>query len=296
MNILIAGGSGFLGKALTAHLTEHHHTVFILTRQNPKSANQIQWDAKSSNGWVKRLNEMDAVVHVTGYGLEHWPWTKRQKKRFVDSRVIPGLALAAAFEQATRRPGIFIQASGINRYGLRGDGVADESTPPADDFLAQLTVQWEDATRSIEALGVRRIITRNAVILARRGGLFPLMALPARLFFGGRFGDGKQSMPWLHIEDYVNSIRFLLENQNTSGAYNLIAPQLTSDEEFMCVIAKTLHRPFWFHMPKALLQILLGEMNVLLTEGRYSQPKRLLELGYQFKLGQLDTALKDLLT
>jgi len=295
MNILIAGGSGFLGRALTAHLSSNQHTVYILTRQTPKHPNQIQWDAKTTNGWAHRLNEMHAVIHVTGYGLEHWPWTQRQKRRFIDSRVIPGLALASAFEKATRRPGIFIQASGINRYGLRGEGVADESTSPADDFLAQLTVQWEDATKSIDVLGVRRIITRNAVILAKRGGLFPLMALPARLFFGGRFGDGKQSMPWLHIDDYVNAIRFFLENKDARGAYNLIAPQLTSNEEFMRVIAKTLHRPFWFHTPKALLQLTLGEMNVLLTEGRYSAPKRLLELGYQFQFGQLDTALKDIL-
>ncbi len=295
MNILIAGGSGFLGSALTAHLTAQHK-IFILTRQAPKNSNQIQWDAKTTDGWAQRLNEMDAVIHLTGYGLEHWPWTQRQKRRFIDSRVIPGFALAAAFEKATRRPGIFIQTSGINRYGLRGTGSADESTPPAEDFLAQLTVQWETATQSIEALGVRRIITRNAVILAKRGGLFPLMALPARLFFGGRFGDGKQSMPWLHIGDYVKALRFLLENENAHGAYNLIAPALTSNAEFMRVIARTIQRPFWFHTPKALLQLTLGEMNVLLTEGRYSEPKRLLELGYQFQFSELDTALKDLLT
>ena len=296
MNILIAGGSGFLGRALTAHLTDQHHKIFVLTRHTPKSPNQIQWDAKTADGWAQRLNEMDAVIHLTGYGLEHWPWTQRQKQRFIDSRVIPGLALAAAFEKATRRPSIFIQTSGINHYGLRGDGIANESTPPAEDFLAQLTVKWEDATKSIEELGVRRIITRNAVVLAKRGGLFPLMALSARLFFGGRFGDGKQSMPWIHIADYVNAIQFLLENQNTHGAYNLIAPALTSNAEFMRVIAKTIHRPFWFHTPKALLQLTLGEMNVMLTEGRYSEPKRLLELGYQFQFGQLDEALRDLLT
>ncbi len=296
MNVLIAGGSGFLGKALTRHLTNYQHKIFILTRQTPKSSNQIQWNGRTSNDWAHRLNEMDAVINLTGYGLEHWPWTQRQKQRFIDSRVIPGLALATAFEKATRRPGIFIQASGINRYGLRGEGVADESTAVAGDFLAQLTVQWEDATRSIEILGVRRIITRNAVVLAKRGGLFPLMTLSARLFFGGNFGDGKQSMPWLHIEDYVSAIRFLLENENARGAYNLIAPQPTSSVEFMRGVAKTLHRPFWFHIPKILLQIPLGEMSVLLTEGRASRPKRLLEQGFQFEFGQLDKALKDLLT
>jgi uncharacterized protein (TIGR01777 family) len=296
MNILIAGGSGFLGKALTEHLTRHNHTVFILTRQTPKMPNQIQWGAKTTDGWAHRLSEMDAVIHITGYGLEHWPWTQRQKKRFIDSRVIPGFTLASAFEKAARRPGIFIQASGINRYGLQGAGVADEKTAAANDFLAQLTVYWEDATRSIETLGVRRILTRNAVVLAKHGGLFPLMALPVRLYFGGNFGDGKQAMNWIHIEDYVNAVRFLLENERARGAYNLIAPQLTTSEDFMHGIAKALHRPFWFHLSKDLLQVPLGEMSVLLIEGRASRPKRLLELGFHFQFGQLENALQDLLS
>ena len=295
MNILIAGGSGFLGRALTVHLTNNHHTVFALTRQTPKQPNQIQWDAKTTIGWAERLNEVDAVIHLTGYGLEHWPWTQRQKQRFIDSRVFPGLALASAFEKVSRRPGIFIQSSGINRYGLRGEGIAEESTPPTDDFLAQLTVQWEDATHRIEELGVRRVITRNAVVLARRGGQFPLMALPVRLLFGGNFGSGRQSMNWIHIQDYVCAVQSLLENENARGAYNLIAPQITPSEDFVRAVAKTLHRPFWFHLPKALLQLTLGEMSILLTEGRAAQPKRLLELGFQFQFGQLEEALKDLL-
>ncbi len=295
MKILIAGGSGFLGAAITAHLTQNHHHVFILTRQTPRANNQIQWDAKTAGSWTQHLEEMDAVIHLTGHGLEHWPWTKRQKQRFIDSRVIPGHALAEAFEKATHRPGIFIQTSGINRYGLHGAGVADESTPAAGDFLAQLTVQWEDATHRIGELGVRRVITRNAVILAKRGGLFPMMALAPRLIFGGKFGDGQQAMPWLHINDYVGAVSFLLENENARGPYNLIAPEPTSNEAFMKGIAKTLHRPYWFHVPEALLKIPLGEMSVLLADGRYAQPKRLLELGYQFRFATLEQALPDLL-
>lgn len=295
MNILIAGGSGFLGRALVARLTQHQHKLFILTRQAPKSDNQIQWDAKTTTGWMGRVGEMDAVIHVTGYGLEHWPWTQRQKQRFIDSRVIPGRVLAEAFEKSARRPGIFLQASGINRYGLRGEGIADESTPPADDFLAQIAVQWEDATGRIEELGVRRIITRNAVVLAKRGGLFPLMALPVRLFFGGKFGDGKNSLNWIHIDDYTRAVQFLLEHESARGPFNLIAPALTSGEEFMRTTAGTLRRPFWFHLPKWLLRIPLGEMNVLLTEGRYAQPRRLLELGFQFQFENLEAALQDLL-
>lgn len=295
MNILIAGGSGFLGRSLNNRLTHAGHTIFILTRRVPKSAQQIQWDAKTIGGWTSRLEEMDAVIHVTGYGLEHWPWTRRQKKRFIDSRVIPGLVLAEAFEKATRRPGIFLQASGVNRYGLRGEGIADESTPPGEDFLAQITVHWENATQSIEKLDVRRIITRNAVVLAKHGGLFRLMALPVRLFFGGNFGDGKNSLNWIHLDDYTRAVQFLLEHESARGPFNLIAPALTSGADLMRTTAQVLHRPYWFHLPKWLLRLPLGEMSVLLTEGRYAQPKRLLELGFQFQFGELDAALKDLL-
>ena len=295
MKVLIAGGSGFLGSALKNSLIKANHEVFILTRRASKDANAIQWDGKTTHGWGYVINDMDAVVNLTGFGLEHWPWTKRQKQRFVDSRVIPGRALVSAIQNASRRPRVFLQSSGINHYGLRGEGVADESTPPGDDFPAQLTVKSEDATRPIEEIGVRRVITRNAIVLSGRGGLFPLMLLSVRLFFGGKFGDGEQATPWIHLSDYTNAMRFLLDNENARGPFNLISPQLTSNAEFMRAAAKALHRPYWFHIPKFLLRLVLGGMSVLLTEGRYSQPKRLIELGFQFQFGKLEHAMEDLL-
>jgi uncharacterized protein (TIGR01777 family) len=295
MNILIAGGSGFLGSALTRSLQQEGQRVFILTRQPPRTPNHLQWDGKTPSGsWVERLSEMDAVINLSGYGLDHWPWTRRQKQKFVDSRVQPGQALAAAIQASSPRPRVFIQASGINHYGLRNEIIADETTPAADDFLAQLTVAWEEATRSIESLGVRRVVIRTAVVLARRGGLFPLMALPVRLFFGGRFGDGKQAVPWIHIDDYVGAVKFLLYNETARGPFNLIAPTPTSNADFMRTLAQELHRPYWFHLPAFLLKLPLGEMSVLLTEGSYSQPKRLLELGYQFRFPTLGAAVREI--
>ncbi len=295
MKVLIAGGSGFLGKALTNSLKNDHHEVIILTRRAPKYANQIQWDGKTTKGWRHIVNEVDAVIHVAGFGLQHWPWTRKQKQRFIDSRVLPGLALASAIQNASRRPRVFLQSSGINRYGLEGEGIADESTPPASDFLAQITVPWEAATEPLEELGVRRIVTRSAIVLAKNGGMFPLLALPVRLFFGGRFGNGKQAVSWIHIVDQIKAIRFLLENENAHGPYNLISPVPTSNADFMRAVAKALHRPYWFHVPAFLLRLVLGEMSILLTEGRYSQPKRLIELGFQFQFGELKNAMEDLL-
>ena len=296
MKVLIAGGSGFLGTALKKSLLRSNHAVFILTRSSSKGANEIQWDGKTPNGWGHRINEMDAVVNLTGFGLEHWPWTKRRKQRFVDSRVVPGLALVSAIQNAARRPRVFLQTSGVNRYGLRGKAIANESTPPGGGFLGQLTIKMEEATEPVEKLGVRRVIARSAVVLARRDGMFPFMALAPRLFFGGKFGDGKQAMPWIHIADQTNALHFLLENDNVRGPFNLISPEPTANAEFMRMICTTLHRPYWFHVPKFLLRMMLGEMSILITEGRYSEPKRLIELGFQFQFGKLEDAMKDLLT
>jgi len=294
MKVLIAGGSGFIGRALQASLIKDRHQVFILTRRIPVSPDQIQWDGRTPGPWSQSIDGMDAIVNLAGFSLAHWPWTTSRKQQFVDSRVLPGLALAAAVRGCARRPQVFIQASGINYYGLSGDASADESTPPARDFLAKLTIQWEDAIQSMGDSGVRRVVLRQAVVLARRGGMLPLMALPVRLFAGGPVGNGKQALTWVHLADVIGAIRFVLENPNASGAFNLIAPTPTSNAEFMRALAKGLHRPYWLPAPAWALRFMLGEMSVLVTEGRYCRPKRLLDLGYQFRFPRIEDALADL--
>jgi hypothetical protein len=237
---------------------------------------------------------MDAVVNLSGLSLHNWPWTERKKQRFIDSRVEPGRALATAIKNASHRPDVFIQISGINHYGLSGEDVADESTPPGDDYLAQLTVAWENATKSVEDVGVRHVVCRTAVVLARDALLLWLMALPVRLFVGGAFGSGEQALPWIHIDDQIGAIRYLMENPVASGPYNLVAPQLTSNAEFMRTLANVLNRPYWFRVPVFLMRLVLGEMSVLVTEGRYSKPERLFELGYNMRFPELKNALRDI--
>lgn len=295
MNIMIAGGSGFLGKALTQSLLADSHKVFILTRGGKASAGAqaVNWDAKTTNGWGHLVNEMDVVIHLAGKTLASFPWTAATKQAFHDSRVFPGLALGQAILEASRRPGLFIQQSGINHYGLKGE-VADESTPPGDDFLAQLTVKWEAATKSVEELGVRRVVVRTAPVLDKREGLLGLMALPVRLFVGGPIGGGKFATPWIHVNDWVGAVRHLMKNQDARGVYNLIAPAPTSNAEFNRALASILHRPYWFPTPAFLLRILLGKMSVLVVEGRFSRPKRLIESGYRFQFEGAREALSDL--
>jgi len=253
----------------------------------------MRWDAKSTSGWGYLVNEMDVIIHLAGKTLASWPWTASTKRAFHDSRVFPGLALAQAILEATKRPGIFIQQSGINHYGLHGDP-ADESTPPADDFLAQLTVQWENATKSVEKLGVRRVVLRSAVVLDKKGGLMPLMALPVKMFIGGPLGGGKFAMPWIHIDDWVGAVRYLIDDENARGVYNLISPKPTSSEDFNRTLAQVLHRPYWFPTPAFLLRTLLGEMSVLIIGGRFAQPKRLVESGYKFQFEDAREAFVDL--
>lgn len=297
MNILIAGGSGFLGTALTKSFVDDGHKVFILTRSTKKikDVESIRWDAKTTNGWAHRINEMDVVIHLTGKSLSTFPWTRATKQSFLDSRLIPGSLLASAIQTADKRPSIFVQASGINYYGLSGS-LADESKPPADDFLAQLVAQAEATTKSVEELGIRRIVTRSAVVLDKKASLFRLMTLPIKLFFGGPFGSGKQAMPWIHIQDWVGAIRYLIANENARGAYNLIAPAQTSNAEFNKTLAEVLHRPYWFPYPEFLMRNILGEMSVLILDGRFSQPKRLIESGFTFQFQSLKEALEDLVS
>jgi uncharacterized protein (TIGR01777 family) len=297
MKVLLAGGTGFMGRHLIKSLIADNHQVWVLSRNPNKMIADVQivaWDGKTTDGWGHLVNEMDAVVNLCGLSTSNWPWTERKKERFRTSRVQPGLALASAIREASQRPGVFIQISGINHYGLRGEDIADESTPPADDYLAQLTVAWEDATKSVEEVGVRRVVCRTAVVLARDAILLWLMALPVRLFVGGRFGSGEQALPWIHIDDQIGAIRFLMENPAAKGPFNLIAPQTTSNAEFMRTLAKVLQRPYWFHIPAFLLRLALGEMSVMILEGRFSKPERLFEMGYNMHFSNLEEALRDI--
>jgi uncharacterized protein (TIGR01777 family) len=299
MKVLITGGAGFLGAALTQSLLADGHQVWLLSRDPqgarvPPGAQAAAWNGRTAAGWGGLVNEMDAIVNLAGKSLASWPWTRAVKQEFWESRTNAGRAVVEAVSQAAHRPKVLIQSSGINHYGLDGP-MADEDTPPADDFLARLTVAWEESTRPVKALGVRRVVIRTAVVLGRDGGLLGLMALPVKLFAGGPIGGGKQAMPWIHLADEVGAIRFLMENEAARGPFNLIAPEAGSNADFYRQLAKALHRPYWFPTPAFLLRLVLGEMSSLVVDGRFARPKRLMELGYRFQFPSLQAALADLL-
>lgn len=297
--MLIAGGSGFLGRALSQSLLGDGHEVWVLTRRQRVThdalgdVRMLLWDGRSCGEWAEAVSEVDAVVNLSGESIGRWPWNARRKEYLRDSRVLPGLALAEAVCRARRRPAVFLQASGVNHYGARG-GPATESTPAGEDFLARLTCEWEASTQAVEELGVRRVIARLAVVLSASAGMLPRMALPVRLFLGGPIGSGKQTVPWIHVTDAVGAMRFLLEQPAARGPFNLVAPHLVNNAEFLYTLARVLRRPFWLPVPSLPLRLILGEMSVLLLEGRPIQPQRLLELGYRFHYAHLEDALQAL--
>ena len=300
MNVLITGGTGLIGRALTQSLLADGHKVWLLTRDPQRASSTLPqgvtaagWDGRSAKGWGELVNEMDAIVNLAGVNMASWPWTEARKQSFWNSRIWAGQAVVEAIRLAKKKPAVLIQSSGINHYGLRGE-TATEATPPADDLLARLTVAWEFSSQPVEEMGVRRTVIRTSVVLSHESTILKLMELPARLFFGGQLGSGGQSLPWILIADEVSAIRFLLDNERTNGPYNLIAPEVTTNAEFLRALARTLKRPYWFHVPAFLMRIALGEMNVMVLEGRSAQPIRLLEAGYQFRYPTLESALKEL--
>jgi uncharacterized protein (TIGR01777 family) len=300
MRILIAGGSGLIGTALTRSLLADGHQVWVLTRSPgkaplPQGATALGWNGRDSLGWGHGLSQVDAVVNLAGESLARWPWTKQRKQRLWDSRVQAGRALLQAIQAASPRPKVLIQASGVNFYGPHRLELVTEGDPPGGDFLAGLCVDWEASTQPVESLGVRRAILRTAVVFSPKGGILPLMLLPVRLFAGGPLGTGHQGLAWIHLADEVAAIRFLLENQNARGPFNLTAPDPISNADFTRTAARLLRRPYWLPAPAFALRLLLGGMATLVLDGAYLRPARLQALGFTFHFDNLEAALGNLL-
>jgi uncharacterized protein (TIGR01777 family) len=302
--IVITGGSGFLGRALTDELLNAEYEIVWLSR-NPETTHNIpngvrveRWDGRSAQGWGALADGASAVVNLAGesIGIPPLPWTVERKRRIRDSRVNAGRAIVEAVRAARAKPRVVIQASGVGYYGARGDEVISERASAGNDFLARLALEWEASSAEVEALGVRRAIIRTGLPLDKSGGVFPFLALPFKLFFGGRIGHGQQFIAWIHLADYVRAIRFLIENENAQGAYNLTAPNPLTNADFGRALARVLHRPFWFPVPAFALKPVLGEMaELLLLNGQRVVPERLLQAGFKFQFGDAESALKDVL-
>lgn len=262
----------------------------------PEGATQIRWDGLTPYGWGHLIENMDAVVNLAGENIGQQRWSEERKKVLRMSRLEPSQALLAAIEQAHHRPAVFLQASAVGYYGPRDDGPVDENFPAGNDFLARLCVEWEEATKPVEGMGVRRIVLRTGMVLARDEGVLPRLALPFRLFVGGRMGNGRQWVPWIHIQDEVDAIKFLLKRPGAYGPFNLSAPLPVTNDTFGHTLAAVLGRPFGLPLPAPLLRAVLGEMATLVLDGQRALPVRLRTSGFAFSFTQLRDALDNLLS
>ncbi len=298
MRVVIAGGSGLIGSALSSVLVAEGHQVRVLSRNPervgglPEAVQIAQWDGESTDALGPLLDGVDAVVQLAGAGIGDSRWSEERKRLIRESRVRSSRAVAEALS-VPGAPRILVQGSAVGYYGARGDEKLDESAAPGDDFLARTCVAWEAASASVEAVGVRRATARTGLVLARDGGALPRMALPFKLFAGGPAGRGSQWLPWIHIDDEVAALRFLLEN-DASGPFNLTAPNPVTNRVFSRALGSALRRPSFVPAPAFALRLALGEMSTLVLDGQRAVPERLSELGFSFRFSEAEAALRDL--
>ncbi len=307
MRIMIAGGSGLIGRELTSVLAAAGDEVVILSRTPQKVAGMptgvrlLPWDGRTLQDWSADLENTDAVVNLTGENLsgKGFPptrWTAQRKILLVKSRTDSGAVLTRAIERSTRKPSVFVQASGIGYYGTNQAKTLTEDDLAGDDFLANLSEEWEASSRPVEALGVRRVVVRNGVVLSTKGGALPSLLLPYRMFVGGPLGSGSQVYSWIHIFDEVSAIQFLIQNNQAAGIFNLTAPNPVTNDEFGKTISKVIHRPHYFPIPAIAMRLALGEVASTVLEGQLVLPKNLIEAGFTFKYPLLEEALRDLVS
>lgn len=301
MRVLITGGTGTVGQRLADDLMDHGHEVAVLSRRPikplslPVKITFLQWDGKTAKGWGQHLDEVDAVVHLAGAGVADKRWTEERKKLILSSRVDSGHAVLEAIENATNKPKVLIQASAVGYYGTSEEKTFTEADGPGSDFLADVCVKWEAATAPVEAMGVRRAVIRTGVVLDPEGGALPKMAMPFRFFVGGPLGNGRQWVPWIHYQDEIAAIRFLIETETASGPFNLTAPNPVRNRELAKALGYVMSRPAIAPAPGFAIELVVGEMANAVLEGQRVLPERLQQLGFQFKYPHIEPALQDLL-
>jgi uncharacterized protein len=299
MKIAIAGGTGFVGKALTSYLEKQGHDIYILTRKPRASTNDrihyIEWLTPESQP-EKYISSIDAFINLAGEPINSGRWTERQKQRIINSRLSATRAVLELIRKLDKKPQVLINASAIGIYGTSWNEVFTESsTKTGSDFLARTVIVWEEEAKKAEQLGIRTVLARFGMILGKEEGALPRIVLPYKLFIGGTVGSGDQWLSWVHIKDVVRSIEFILNNENISGAVNITAPHPTKMKEFGQTISKVLHRPHWLPVPDFALRLLLGEMSILVLEGQRVFPEKLQKFRFNFSFSSLEEALYDIL-
>ena len=306
MRVIVAGGSGLIGRQLTKEMVQHGYKVVILSRNPekvisvPQDVEVVAWDCISKDGWGELVTGSMAVVNLAGENIAgdgFFPsrLSETRKQRVRDSRIQSGKALVSAIEGAKNKPQVYVQSSAVGYYGFQGEQKLTEENLPGDDFFAEWK-DWEKVSEPVEEMGVRRVIIRTGVFFStRRGSALNSLVLPFKLYAGGPVGDGQQYLSWIHEVDEARAIRFLIENESAQGSFNLTAPNPATNAEVGEAIAKVLQRPYYLPVPAFAFNLAFGEVGELVTKGQRVMPDRLLELGFEFKYPDVEPALRDLL-
>jgi uncharacterized protein (TIGR01777 family) len=294
MKVLVTGSSGLVGTALGNALARAGHTVCRLVR--PESA---AGEGGFAVAWNPATGELggagvgaDAVVNLAGASIAGGRWTAGRKALLRSSRIDTTRALVGALAKMNARPSVLVSASAIGIYGNRGGEMLTEESAAGSDFLAGLAREWEAEARKAEALGIRVVLARFGIILAREGGALPEMMLPFRFGAGGKLSSGQQWMSWVTLEDVVGILRLAIENASLRGAVNVVSPHPLQNAEFTYLLAKAMHRPALFPAPAFALRLALGEMaDALLLSSQRVAPGALEKVGYLFLHADLNSAL-----
>jgi uncharacterized protein (TIGR01777 family) len=305
MRIVIAGGSGFLGRRLTAAWLGAGDDVTVLTRSPARTTDRVQasvtvrrWNPPAvDDELLAALRGADAVVNIAGAPIGGRPWTPGHKRAILRSRLDATGAIVEALRRLAEaeRPNVLVHASGIDIYGDRPAGEMTEDSPPGGSFLAGVVVEWENAARVAEELGVRVVTARTALIMAPEALAWRLVLLPFRLFVGGRLGSGRQRFTWVHVEDVVRLYDLAIRDTSISGPLNMVAPEVPTQAELARAIGRAMHRPAIIPAPAFALRLLLWGQADIVLHGRVAVAAKAQAAGYKFRYPTVDPALQDVL-
>jgi len=291
---LVTGGTGFIGRHLCESLLADGWAVQVITRDTAAAAKVLPAGVVPVAN-IKTAAPADAVINLAGENLADGRWTEARKREMLESRLRITRELTEALGEWENAPQVLVSGSAVGYYGARGADVLDESEPPGDEFQSELCVAWEQAARRAEAASIRVCLIRTGIVLGADDGALAQMITPFKFGLGGHFGTGTQYMPWIHIRDEVAAIRFLIDQKDCSGAFNLTAPEPATNREFTTTLARVLHRPKFAWVPGPALKLMVGEMAHLLLTGQRAVPSALEKAGFTFEFRRLQPALEDLL-
>ena len=293
MRILICGASGLIGKALTKTLEAKGCELLLAGRKEPQDERETKWTIEDGFAEPKRLEGLDAVIHLAGESVSALRWTDEKKAAIRSSRVDGTRSVVDALAKLKSRPKVLISGSAVGFYGDRDDEILTESSTSGDNFLAKTCREWEAESRRAEDAGIRTVLLRTGVVLSKDGGALATMLLPFKMGVGGVIGDGKQWMSWISLDDEIRAIEFVLEHEEVRGAVNLVSPNPVTNQEFTSVLGEVLYRPTFIPLPEFAVSMLLGEMgDELLLSSTRAIPARLEALGFEWQFPELKPALE----